>query len=251
MLYPAEIRLKKKYKKILVISDLQMPCEHEDSIRFLKKLKNEVKPDLVINIGDLVDLGAVSNYDSNPNYMSPSDEIKLAKKKLKKLAAVFPEMYVTLGNHDIRAYRKAAKHGIPDEVLKTFETVYDTPKGWTYCRDLKVHWNNPSTRILFTHQGSTARCRDIAMRGCSFVRGHNHTRFSIDYLSTPDSLRFDMIVGCLIDDSKMVFDYNKLQLDRPVLGCGVIINNFPKLVPMLLNKKGRWSGNLYLGHKGL
>ncbi len=31
---------------------------------------------------------------------------------------------------------------------------------------------------------------------------------------------------------------------RFILGCGVIINGFPRLLPMVLNKKGDWIGNI-------
>jgi hypothetical protein len=49
-----------------------------------------------------------------------------------------------------------------------------------------------------------------------------------------------MVVGCLIDDKSMAFGYNKLQLKRPLIGVGMILDGQPKLLPMILNKEGRW-----------
>jgi hypothetical protein len=49
-----------------------------------------------------------------------------------------------------------------------------------------------------------------------------------------------MVVGCLIDDKSMAFAYNKLQLKRPLIGVGIILDGQPKLLPMILNKEGRW-----------
>jgi len=34
--------------------------------------------------------------------------------------------------------------------------------------------------------------------------------------------------------------YNKNNLKRPVIGCAVIIDGIPQLIPMVLNRKGRW-----------
>jgi hypothetical protein len=49
-----------------------------------------------------------------------------------------------------------------------------------------------------------------------------------------------MIVGCLIDDKSLAFSYNKLQMKRPIIGCGIILDGQPKLLPMILDKNGDW-----------
>ena len=36
-------------------------------------------------------------------------------------------------------------------------------------------------------------------------------------------------------------DYDKAFKDRPIIGCGIIIDSQPKLLPMVLNKGGRWN----------
>jgi len=36
----------------------------------------------------------------------------------------------------------------------------------------------------------------------------------------------------------------KTQKSRPIIGCGVILNGLPKLLPMVLNKGGRWNREL-------
>jgi hypothetical protein len=33
---------------------------------------------------------------------------------------------------------------------------------------------------------------------------------------------------------------------RPIIGCAVIINGLPKLIPMVLNKSGRWIGKIII-----
>jgi hypothetical protein len=53
-----------------------------------------------------------------------------------------------------------------------------------------------------------------------------------------------MIIGCLIEDSTIAFAYNKLNLKRPVIGSAVILNGIPKLIPMILDKKNRWTGEI-------
>ncbi len=66
----------------------------------------------------------------------------------------------------------------------------------------------------------------------------------ISYQSTPEKLIFDMHTGCLADDKSLALGYNKINVRRPIVSVGIIINGVPQIVPMILNKNGRWIGNL-------
>lgn len=77
--------------------------------------------------------------------------------------------------------------------------------------------------------------------GCSCVQGHYHSKFEVSYTSNPRALNWGMTVGCLIDDKALAFEYNKLQLKRPIVGVGIIEAGYPRLLPMPLTKSGRWT----------
>ena len=80
--------------------------------------------------------------------------------------------------------------------------------------------------------------------GMSVVQGHYHSIFKIDYWANPNDLFFGMQVGCSIDDKSRAFAYNKNTAKRPIVGHGLIWNGLPHLLPMILNKKGRWNGQI-------
>jgi len=42
----------------------------------------------------------------------------------------------------------------------------------------------------------------------------------------------------------MEFDYAKNFKSRFIVGCGIIINGQPKLMPMVLKENGRWNGHI-------
>ena len=44
------------------------------------------------------------------------------------------------------------------------------------------------------------------------------------------------------NEASLAFAYNKNTLERPIIGCGVILDGQPKLLPMILEKGGRWNG---------
>jgi len=53
-----------------------------------------------------------------------------------------------------------------------------------------------------------------------------------------------MNVGCLIDQKSMAFSYAKNFRTRFIIGCGIILNGITRLLPMVLNNKGRWIGKI-------
>jgi hypothetical protein len=50
-----------------------------------------------------------------------------------------------------------------------------------------------------------------------------------------------MNVGCLVDKDSMALAYSRVFKDRPIIGCGIIIDGLPKLLPMQLSKGGKWN----------
>jgi hypothetical protein len=73
------------------------------------------------------------------------------------------------------------------------------------------------------------------------VQGHHHSMFEVRYVNTSRALLWSVITGCMIDDKSMAFGYNKMQNKRPALGCTIILDGQPKLLPMLLTEEGRWN----------
>lgn len=68
----------------------------------------------------------------------------------------------------------------------------------------------------------------------SCVQGHFHEKFKIYYWANPLGLYWAMQVGCLIDDDSLAFAYNNVNLKRPIIGCGVIVDGVPILEAMPL-----------------
>ena len=80
--------------------------------------------------------------------------------------------------------------------------------------------------------------------GMNLIQGHFHTDFCIKYWSSPEALRFGMTVGCLIDKDSLAFAYSRVNIRRPILGCAVIEDGIPQLIPMVLEKGNRWTGKI-------
>ncbi|MGA1047154.1 MAG: metallophosphoesterase [Minisyncoccia bacterium] len=225
---------------VLVISDLHIPYHHQDAFEFLKALKKKYKPDLIVNIGDELDHHAISMHEHNPDLMSAGDELKQSKEYVRDLEKIFPRMTLVHSNHSSLVYRRALKYGLPKDYLKSYNEFLGVGDGWKWVDDLTVTLSDNS-RCFFTH-GMSADVLKVAQQyGMNTVQGHYHTKFCIGYYSNPDALVWGMQVGCLINQKSMAFDYAKNFKSRFIVGCGMIIDGQPKLMPMVLDKDGRWN----------
>ena len=232
-----------KNKCVLVISDTHEPYGHPDNIKFLRAIAEAYQIDRVIHVGDETDKHALSFHDSDSELFSAGNELIQAKKHLKEYYELFPRVDVMNSNHGSMVYRKAKANGIPLPYLKSYNDVLEAPSGWVWHNDLVIKL--PTGQKCYFNHGIGADVKKVSQTmGMSVVQGHYHSIFKIDYWANPNDLFFGMQVGCSIDDKSRAFSYNKNTAKRPIVGHGLIWNGLPMLLPMILNKKGRWTGQL-------
>lgn len=227
--------------RILLISDLHIPYHHQDAIAFLMHLKEKYNPTRVICLGDEVDGHALSFHDSDPDLPSAGDEIRQALPVIAELFKIFPKMDILESNHGSLVWRKAKVFGIPKHYIKSYNEVLGVDSGWKWSFDLTV--DLPNGQKCYMHHGKTSNIIQLSQQmGMNATQGHYHETFKIDYWGNSTGLYWGMQCGCLIDDDKLAFNYNNVNIKRPIIGTGLIIDSMPVLEPMRLNKDGRWVG---------
>lgn len=225
--------------RILLISDQHAPFNHPDMLCFLAAIKKKYKPTLVVNGGDEVDGHALSFHDSDSDLPSAGDELLQATKTLKKLEKMFPKMLLLDSNHGSLALRRMKHHGIPVKYLQTPQQIYGVSNKWQWVNDLTL--TLPNGQAVYMCHGMTKQgIKLAAQRGTNVVQFHFHTEFRIDYIGNPKSLLWSLQSGCLIDRKALAFAYDKLNLNRPIIGTSMIVDSKPILIPMTLNSAGRW-----------
>jgi hypothetical protein len=228
-----------KNQRVLVISDLHVPFHHADTLNFLKAIKDQFKPDRVICIGDEVDFHSISFHTHDSDLFSPSDELKLAISKLKYLYDLFPEMDILESNHGSLVFRKGKFNGLPRHVFKSYQEVLESPKTWKWHLDLTIELSN--NQACYFHHGLNSQVARLSRnKSMNAVQGHYHSKFEISYWGNSRGLYWGMNIGCLIDDKSLAFAYNKTTMERPIIGTGIILDGYPRLLPMVLDSNGRW-----------
>jgi len=230
---------------ILCISDMHIPYHHPDSMEFLAELKNIYEPDLVVCLGDLVDFHAISFHDSDPDLMSAGDELDVAQEYCQLLEEGFPEMVIIGSNHGDLPLRKFLSSGIPKRMLRPYNDIFGVGDGWEFVDDFTIETHSKHLPdIYFTHGIKKNGIQLAQQRGQRVVQGHYHTEMYVKYAGNPNSLLWAVGAGCLIDSKSLAFAYDKLHLNRPIIGTAVIERGIPTVVPMILDKSGRWIGEI-------
>lgn len=235
--------VKGTYRSILFISDMHYPFNHPDIVAFLRALKDKYKPDLIVSLGDEVDLHSFSFHDHDGDLLSPGEELKTAIARLQPIYKMFPEMLIVESNHGSLVYRRGKAGGLPRSVLKSYRDILEAPKGWYWHNDLIVR-SSDDMPIYVCHGKSSDGLKLSQSMGMSTIEGHFHEKFEVRYWGNKLGLFWSVKAGCLIDNDSLAFAYNKLNLKRPVIGTVVVIEGQPKLCPMILDKNGRWIGRI-------
>jgi hypothetical protein len=230
--------------RILVISDLHSPFYHPDTVPFLTAIKEKYDPDMVICVGDELDHHCMSFHDTDVDMgLSASSETEKAIGHLVPIYSLFEKVKVMHSNHGSMVFRRAKAHSIPLRFIVDYNTAINAPKGWTWHDELII--TLPNKQKCYVSHGQSGRAFKVSKDMCmNAVQGHWHNDFSINYWSNPENLYWSLSVGCLINDKELSFEYGRLQKKRPLIGCGMIIDSQPKLIPLVKNKNGRWNKKL-------
>ena len=227
--------------RVLFISDMHIPYHHKDTLKFLTHLKKKYNPTRVICLGDELDKHALSYHDHDPDLPSAGDELRRSIPVIQKLYELFPKMDIIESNHGSLVWRKAKTSGIPKHYIKSYNEVLGVGDGWKWSFDLTI--TLPDGKKCYIHHGKSSDVLNLSQQmGMCAIQGHYHETFKIHYWGNPTGLYWGMQCGCLVDDSALAFNYNNVNIKRPIIGTGLVINSQPVLEPMVIDNKGDWIG---------
>ena len=225
------------------ISDLHAPYHHPDALDFIARIKKVYKIERWISLGDEADKHALSFHESDADLYSAGHELREVRGVFSDLSRMLPVLDILESNHGSLIMRKALSHGMPRDYIKSYQEIYGVPDTWRWHFDMTIRLDNGSQ--LYLHHGKSADVYKLSQaQGMCAVQGHFHEKFNIHYWGNSLGLYWGMQCGCLVDPKSLAFAYNKNNLKRPIIGTGVIIDDQPLLIPMILNKRGRWVGRI-------
>lgn len=227
--------------RVLVISDLQCPFDHDDYLPFLLKVYKHYKCDSVLCIGDELDQHALGDYGADPDGYSAGHELTKAIERLSRYYKAFPEVKLCESNHQARIFKRAFKSGIPIKYMKDFKEVIEAPDKWKWAHE----WEIDGVRYIhgcgYTGTLGALNAAKDSLQSC--VIGHLHSDAGILFYSNGKEVLFGMNVGSGIDQKAYAFNYAKHSRRKTILSCGVVLDGHPFLIHMK-TRAGRWTGEL-------
>jgi hypothetical protein len=220
---------------VLVIGDTHCPAMRPDYIPFLKSVKRKYKCNKVVHIGDLVDWAAISYHPKAPSLKNSELEFEMAYQQVQQLRKAFPVATWLLGNHGTLTERHANDLGLPLTVLKDYADLWGLPNWEVVPRYSQCVIDN----VIFQHgdrgkggQGNAAYRNAIDER-MPVVQGHHHSQAGVQYSANGRSTIWGLQVGCGVDGESHAMDYGKKYNQKPINGCGIVLNRVPHFIPML------------------
>lgn len=218
---------------VLVIADTHFPFEKRGYLEHCLKIKKDYKCNKIVHIGDEVDNCAISDYEKDPDGKSAGDEYEEALKAIKVWYKAFPEVSVCIGNHSSRIFRLARTCGLPKKMLRSYEEIWQAPKGWKWSENFEIDG------VYYTHgtglSGAGGGIKLAKQYRQNVVIGHVHSEAGIQYSASKKDLIWALMVGGAINDNSYAAAYAKDQIKKSIVGCGIVVQGqLPLYIPMKL-----------------
>lgn len=215
----------------LYIPDLHIPFHHPDAFRFLADIKAEFRPDIVVCLGDEVDMAALSFHEKDPEMPSAADEYRASLEHLGTLYKLFPHVLCNSSNHTARPFRVAHKAGLPSSMMRSYHEFLKAPASWSWHERIIIN------EVISVHgdpkSGRNAAWSWMNEHRMSTVIGHIHGHGGVQYSASPYMQTFAANAGCLIDPAAMAFRYGNKYANKATLGCVLVENKYhAHFIPM-------------------
>lgn len=220
--------------RAVVYGDRQVPFHDPQAFAILLKVIGEVKPHIVLNMGDEVDCWQISDYERDPvREGSLQDDLDLAREQLAQVGeeAKDAAKWYLEGNHEDRLRRciwkmPGASSQLPK--LRVFQETMTLPYllqlqgiGWRYVESDKQSRTPILPKLISIHghqlkgsitvEGATAR-KAIQKYGRSVIVGHHHRACQV-VRRDHNGQAFGIETGCLclLDGQPYGVDFNWQQ----------------------------------------
>lgn len=226
-------------KTVLAIPDLHWPWADKSIVDQIVDAVEGLRPDVVIQLGDLYDFYAQSSFPKHPE-ISPKDEVRLgraaAEEMWHRLVVASPKSkrIQLKGNHDVRPAKRLVEKA-PE--LASFCNLHDI---FVFPKVETIHDPREAPLIdgvMYIHGHMSKPNSHMHHYQNSVVRGHSHMGSCI-FENTWHGHLFELSCGYAADPTSVPMSYTHMRSVKWCHGFGVVNVLGPRFVP-LKSKKGK------------
>lgn len=221
-------------KTILAIGDIHLPYANMRSLRRVVDLATEIKPHIIIQIGDLYDLYSFSRFPRSLNHLTPKAELEWARsdamdmwERLRK-AAPAAKRFQLKGNHDERVSKIVIAKAPEIEHLLDVHSIFKFKDVETVEseRDELILGD-----ILFMHGFRSKLGQHTVHNNMNTVCGHTH-QGGVVYQRLGKKTIWELNCGFIADTNSHVMSYTRQRhISKWTQGVGLIDENGPRFIP--------------------
>lgn len=222
-----------KEVRIGVLGDLHAPWVHWKSVRRAISVLKELKPNLIVQVGDARDLYSFAKFPRSHNVITPLEELKRGTKCLEEVFGSLREacprarVVMLMGNHDIRPHKRIVESAPENESLLGLFDYYKFEGVETITDDTWFYGG-----MCFTH-GWRSKLGDHASHArMSVICGHSH-RGGVVYMRDGKRTIWELNAGHLADPHTPNMSYAKQRTFATwTHGLGWIDSHGPRFIPL-------------------
>lgn len=219
----------------MVLGDTHFPWTSNKALEHIYGVAKEIKPAVVIQVGDLYDMYSFSRYPVDPNTTSPEREVERGFRGAEKMWSTFrrvapqARLVQLLGNHDDRASKRM------NETLPAVKCLADRGLRGLFTFEGVETIHDPTEEfflgsVVYMH-GHRSKLGDHARHNqMSTVCGHSH-HGGVVWHRNRRGPYFELNAGWLGDEKAPVFRYGAQKTLRGwTTGFGIVDERGPRFV---------------------
>ena len=214
--------------RVLAVPDRHFPFAHKRACEWVVGVAKTYQPEVIVGLGDELDLYSLSRYPKSVNLMTPGEEYRRGMEQYRahwqalQKAVSKARYYEISSNHGDRL-RKRVRERAP-ELEGYLET---NPFGASGVERVKGEITLDG--VVYMH-GFRSRGLDHAKYNQrSTVHGHSHSA-SLRWVKNQRGAYFNLECGWLGAEDKEAFSYKEQALTQWVLACGLVTDGSPTLL---------------------
>lgn len=233
---PVKYQSIKTKSTILVIGDTHFPFVNKDCLEAIYAFNKKIKPDYIVQVGDLYDLFAHSKFPRSHNIYKPEEEEQLGRKAACEMWERLisdnknAKCFQLWGNHDLRPAKRVLE-SLPtmEHVVKEYYKQLMTFSGVTTIEDYRQELIIDGIVFHHGYRSQLGSHRDYVLR--NFVCGHSH-KGGVVYKRLRDEVIWELNAGFVGDADSKVLAYTAQKIHDQTLGWGFIDEYGPRFIPL-------------------
>ncbi len=213
--------------KTVIIGDCHFPYANFEALKKVYKIIEVEKPDVIIQIGDLLDQYVFSNFPKKSSITPDNDVTRglgCAQRFWQRIKFIAPraKLIQVLGNHDVRMGKRIAEKLPQLEDFYSHKQIYkfDGVKVLKSDRDYFKY-----DGVVYCHGWLSNSIAHAKYFNQPTVHGHRH-RPTIE----TDGNIWSMDVGHVANEKSIPLSYTASKYTKWRMACGIVENKIPHLI---------------------